>query len=67
MTCVSTKKPVAKMATISEDGKLKLQLLFDAKKAKGVFAPQFTHFNSEGEIIMAKFKNKYLSIGKMNL
>jgi len=67
MTCVSTKKPVAKMATISEDGKLKLQLLFDAKKAKGVFAPQFTHFNSEGEIIMAKFKNKYLSIGKMSL
>lgn len=67
MTCVNTKKPVTRLLIVDESGKIKVKTLFDAKTAKGIFATTFAHIDDEGEVVLAKFKAKYLTIGTVKL
>ena len=60
-------RPDARLATISENGNIKVKLLFNAKTEKGTFIPQFSHIDQDNNLVIVKVKKKNFTIGKYSL
>ncbi|PKP27838.1 MAG: hypothetical protein CVU02_02550 [Bacteroidetes bacterium HGW-Bacteroidetes-19] len=63
----TTVKPLTKMVTISEDGKLKVRTIMDSKEEKGTCLSKFLHLDANNDLIIAKSIKKKATFGIVKL
>ncbi len=62
-----TIKSITKMAIIDESGKVKTNLLFEYREAKGQCATSFTYLDKDGSFKISKIFRKYITFGTIKL
>lgn len=60
-------KTDARLATVSENGNIKVKLLFNSKTEKGLLIPNYSHVDQDNNLILVKAKSKNFTIGKYSL